>query len=349
LEPQEAVEKTVNRLLEVFQVSHVILVAYCKNSSCQDRYCFELVKCASREETSLEKPSSMLLDYPDQAQQWFQEHQVIAIEDREKELVSSSLYQAACDMNSQSLLATGIWFDNHLQGEICLYGEEVCHWQKLEKQLLIDVSHQFAIALQQMKLYQQLQTELNRRIELQQQLHYDAIHDKLTGLPNRYLLIDRLTHLIQSHPRKEEKTSSFFAIFFLDLNRFKAINDSFGHNCGDQLLMEVTQRLKTCLREEDTIARFGGDEFVILLEHLHQQVDAIEIVHRIHRTLSEPILLNHEVAVEVGTSIGIVFEEPKYTDSESMLRDADFAMYQAKQNQNYYVIFNDLPSISCWK
>jgi diguanylate cyclase (GGDEF)-like protein len=219
---------------------------------------------------------------------------------------------------------------------LCLQTCDRVHdWQETEKQLLNDISDQLAIALQQARLYQQLQQELQQRISLQEQLNYNASHDKLTGLGNREKLVKRLEETIQ---RYQSDLQGKFAVLFLDLNDFKSVNDTFGHTIGDQLLVVVAQRLKNCLREDDLVARFGGDEFVIILEHLENEQGAIEVVHRIHQAIAQSIIIN-QIELEITTSIGIVFSDPQYTTTDPILRDADIAMYEAKNSSAHYAIF----------
>lgn len=128
-------------------------------------------------------------------------------------------------------------------------------------------------------------------------------------------------------------------MLFLDLNRFKTVNDTFGHTVGDELLVIVSQRLNNCLREEDLLVRFGGDEFVIILDHVSDEHQAIQVANRIHETLTTPVLLQG-VEVTIGTSIGIVLDDSNYTDPTPILRDADIAMYEAKNNDFPYVVFD---------
>ncbi|WP_460194714.1 EAL domain-containing protein [Thermosynechococcus sp. FA-CM-4201] len=161
---------------------------------------------------------------------------------------------------------------------------------------------------------------------IQEQILHDALHDAMTGLPNRVLFMDRLSQAIT---RRVRRPHSLFAVLFLDVDRFKVINDSLGHLAGDQLLIGIGQRLTACTRAEDTIARLGGDEFAILLEELTTPAQAIEVAERVLVALSRPFLLEgHEVFT--SASIGIAFPSEESKTAEDLLRDADTAMYRAK-------------------
>lgn len=168
--------------------------------------------------------------------------------------------------------------------------------------------------------------DITERREAEERLRHDALHDTLTGLPNRTLLMDRLERLIKRNQRHKEER---FAVLFLDLDRFKVINDGLGHLVGDRLLVALARRLEKCQRASDTIARIGGDEFVILLEDISSVDDAIQVAERIQQELMLPFLLNnHEVFV--SASIGITLSSEHYSQSAALLRDADSAMYCAK-------------------
>lgn len=170
------------------------------------------------------------------------------------------------------------------------------------------------------------QTDITDRRRAQDQLLHDAFYDPLTGLPNRSLLVNRLEHALR---RTKRSKSYIFAILFMDLDRFKNINDSLGHICGDRLLMEVGRRLVSCVREEDTVARIGGDEFVILLDNIPSVKAASAAAERIERTLSMPVNLDgHDVFSPA--SIGIAVGSSAYERAEDVLRDADIAVYRAK-------------------
>jgi diguanylate cyclase (GGDEF)-like protein len=176
------------------------------------------------------------------------------------------------------------------------------------------------------KLNIQLQTELTERKRAEEQMAYSATHDSLTDLPNRVLFMDRLQHTMERARRHKDY---MYAVLFLDLDRFKVVNDSLGHTVGDQLLIETAARLTACLRNEDTVARLGGDEFVILLEDIQNTTEVTRVAKRIQQDLSLPYdLEGHKVFVFV--SIGIVLTVDSYERTEDILRDADIAMYRAK-------------------
>ncbi|HAK59802.1 MAG TPA: GGDEF domain-containing response regulator, partial [Nitrospiraceae bacterium] len=173
---------------------------------------------------------------------------------------------------------------------------------------------------------EQLRQEVQARKEAEQQLLHDAFHDGLTGLPNRALFMDRLSHAIAIGKRRSDY---LFAVLFLDLDRFKVINDSLGHLIGDQLLVALGQRILKCLRPGDTVARLGGDEFAILLEDIKGLSNAMVIGERIENELKASFdVAGHEVFVT--GSIGIALSSKAYERPEQILRDADTAMYHAK-------------------
>ena len=170
--------------------------------------------------------------------------------------------------------------------------------------------------------------DITERKRAEEQVHHAAFHDALTGLPNRTLLSDRLSLALARAKRNKEYQ---FAVLFLDLDRFKLVNDSLGHTLGDQLLVELGRRLEVCMRKADTVARLGGDEFGMLLDGIKDPYDAIYIAERIQEALLEPFTLNgHEFLTT--TSIGIAFSKTGYGGPEDILRDADIAMYRAKAN-----------------
>jgi diguanylate cyclase (GGDEF)-like protein len=167
-------------------------------------------------------------------------------------------------------------------------------------------------------------------------LRHDAMHDGLTGLPNRTLFLDRLTWSLRRARRHGRRGGS--AVLFLDLNRFKAINDSLGHQAGDHLLQAVAKRLPTALRPGDTVARLGGDEFTVLLEDIADAREATAVAERVQLALAEPIPVAGRELV-VTTAIGIALAGPD-TAPEDLIRDADVAMYRAKADGLDHAVFD---------
>ncbi|MFB2772810.1 EAL domain-containing protein [Pelatocladus sp. BLCC-F211] len=189
--------------------------------------------------------------------------------------------------------------------------------------------------LQQMNL--ELQREIVDRRRAEERLAHDALHDALTGLPNRTMLKERLEYVIQI---AQEKTAYQFAVLFIDLDRFKIVNDSLGHMAGDRFLVTISRRLRHCLRSTDMVARLGGDEFTVLLEDIHDTADATQIAERILATLRIPFRLQGHT-IFPSASIGIVIGSHIYQNATDLLRDADLAMYQAKgTGRACYALFN---------
>jgi diguanylate cyclase (GGDEF)-like protein len=182
-----------------------------------------------------------------------------------------------------------------------------------------------------------LEEEIVQRKQAEKRLKHTASHDSLTGLPNRAVFLDLLNHAIACNKRKPDLA---FAILFLDLDRFKVVNDSLGHHAGDTLLKLIALELSAIVRGKDTVARFGGDEIVILIEDLDSDNEAFEIAHRITEFLKEPFIISNQL-VFTGTSIGILFSDKRYDNADTMLRDADTAMYHAKDSgKGRYEVFD---------
>lgn len=200
--------------------------------------------------------------------------------------------------------------------------------------------------------YEGMVEDITEHKQVKEQLHLRAFYDPLTGLPNRSLFQSRLAAALDRAHREEAQgleSPYQFAVLFLDLDRFKLVNDSLGHLVGDRLLIAVARRLEDCLREHDTVARLGGDEFTILLEDVSNLNTAIHIAERINYELNIAFdLSGHEVYI--GVSIGIVLSrnlptdnasQNQYKNPDDLLRDADIALYRAKSlGKGRYEIFN---------
>lgn len=170
--------------------------------------------------------------------------------------------------------------------------------------------------------------DISERKKIEEKLSHEAKHDSLTNLPNRAEFLERVKQSItQSHKDQDH----LFAVLFIDLDRFKIVNDSIGHLVGDELLIKVAQILKSCSRTQDFVARLGGDEFTILLNQVNTVEDSIQIADRIQQKLATPFYLKGHT-VFTSASIGIVIGNSQYQDSSEILRDADIAMYSAKNH-----------------
>lgn len=233
---------------------------------------------------------------------------------------SEEFYQAMLD----EIVTQGHWhgeaWNIRKNGE--LYPELLTVNQVLDKQG--QVSHFVCVftEISAIKAYEE---------KLKQMAHYDA----LTGLPNRVLVADRLNQAMAQHERR----GRFLAVVFIDLDGFKQVNDSYGHEVGDRLLAALAVQMRSALREGDTIGRLGGDEFIALLIDLEQKTDAIGLLERLLRAASEPVILD-AIRLLVSASIGVSFyPQNEGLDAEGLLRQADKAMYEAKQaGKNRYLI-----------
>jgi diguanylate cyclase (GGDEF)-like protein/PAS domain S-box-containing protein len=178
--------------------------------------------------------------------------------------------------------------------------------------------------------------DITERTYAEEQIKHLAYHDALTGLPNRLLFKDRLTVAL-SHAQRDK---SRLAVLFLDLDRFKLINDSLGHNIGDQLLQAIAARVQSCVRESDTVARLGGDEFTLLLPSLARSEDAAPVAQKILDAIRSPLQIEGREFF-ITTSVGISLYPEDGTDAETLIKNADTAMYQAKeQGRDNYQLFN---------
>ncbi len=185
---------------------------------------------------------------------------------------------------------------------------------------------------------QELRDQIAERERAERRLRHAALHDALTGLPNRSLLLERMG---QALDRYRKDPAAAFAVLFLDLDRFKVVNDSVGHLVGDELLKAAGARISTQVPSDAIVARLGGDEFSVLLESVHGPVEATEAAARIIRALEEPIRIAGK-DIYSSTSIGIAFASPHYRTPEELLRDADVALYRAKaQGRHRFEVFDE--------
>ncbi len=183
-----------------------------------------------------------------------------------------------------------------------------------------------------------LRAQIAERERIEARLKYETLHDSLTGLPNRSLLMQRLERALERYHKDPRKT---FTVLFMDLDRFKVINDSVGHLIGDDLLFQAGGRIRSCLKSEDVVARLGGDEFGVLLEGIDDVDYACDIARRIIQTLNAPFRLATK-ELFTSTSIGIALAAPHYRHPEELLRDADSAMYRAKADGRHrYAVFDE--------
>ncbi|MBW4426141.1 MAG: amino acid permease [Nostoc desertorum CM1-VF14] len=200
----------------------------------------------------------------------------------------------------------------------------------VEKELVQYRHHLEQIVLERtielIRVNQQLEKDIIKRQQAQEQLLHNSLHDGLTGLPNQRFFLERVQQAIE---RTKQQNKYLFAVLFLDLDRFKVVNDSLGHLLGNQLLIEISHRLKSVLRVGDIVARFGGDEFTILIEEIEDISTAIQLAELIKKMLALPFQLN-EHRVFTNASIGIALSKADYEQAAQILRDADVAMYCAK-------------------
>lgn len=203
-------------------------------------------------------------------------------------------------------------------------GWSIISWKKLGLILLVAVIT-FGVVIVYARLYYKNEIE---RAETTARLFHLANHDVLTGLANRNLLNDRLSHAISQTTRQNGQ----LAVFFLDIEKFKLINDNYGHDVGDRVLRSAAERLRTCLRSGDTIARLGGDEFVLVLENINSQQDVDHIVEKIKTDFEQPFEVN-SLSIILGISIGSAIYPGDGTDTETLINHADSSMYEDKRSR----------------
>ena len=265
--------------------------------------------------------------------------------------------------HNNSWLGSPLVIDGEVQGVIAVqtYGKLENYTQK-DLDILRFVSHHIAVAMERrrsaeaLKEYnlqltnkvqerteelnqtnEYLKKQIEQRKEIELKLIHDAHHDSLTDLPNRVMFNSRLELAIANKKRHPENQ---FAVLFIDLDRFKVINDTLGHHAGDEFLVEVSQRISLCKRGHDLLARLGGDEFVILLDNFEDIKAVEEVASRVINSVSIPFMLDGKEMFS-GASLGIAHLDSNYMSADEVLRDADAAMYQAKSlGRGRYVTFD---------
>ena len=193
------------------------------------------------------------------------------------------------------------------------------------ERLAVGIAAHAAIAIDNARLYQAAQREIQARAQAEAELAHQATHDRLTGLPNRLLVHDRISQAL-AHL---ERGGHAVAVLLLDLDRFKVVNDSLGHAVGDRVLLEVADRLREAVRPGDTVARFGGDEFALVCEHINGELDAVGIADRVATAFADPFIVG-AAELTVTASVGIAMATDRRSDPDGLLRDADAVMYRAK-------------------
>ncbi|GAA0854098.1 bifunctional diguanylate cyclase/phosphodiesterase [Aliiglaciecola litoralis] len=201
------------------------------------------------------------------------------------------------------------------------YNDDIGYTQK-DEQLLCFVARHIRNAIE--------------RMQAKSDLQFLALHDPLTKLPNRSLFNDRVYHALNKCKREQDRN---IALLFLDLDKFKQVNDTYGHHIGDLLLIKVAEILQQSIRESDTLSRLGGDEFAILLEDIDTKDSALKVANKIVKALETPFKLN-EIQIKTSTSIGIAFHTKSNSNAESLVICADKAMYQAKQQGRNRVVLH---------
>ena len=220
--------------------------------------------------------------------------------------------------------------DGEATAIFCAVDDEPRKWKPEEVRLFSEIA---ISALTEIEL--QRRTAEAERVE--QQLRYDALHDRLTGLPNRAFFVERVRIAVERARRNPDEC---FSVLFLDLDNFRAINESFGHVAGDELLLEVSRRFTGCLRSLDMLARLGGDEFALLLEAIREPSDAARVAERLQASLQAPIRIGDDEAF-VSVSLGVAVHGDADDHPQHLLRNADLALYRAKeQGRGRFQVFD---------
>jgi diguanylate cyclase (GGDEF)-like protein len=200
---------------------------------------------------------------------------------------------------------------------------------------IAELSYILLLRAQYRKLQADLNGELTKQGHIATQMEHQALYDPLTQLPNRRLFKDRLLHTIKAANRQKSK----FGVLMADLDHFKEVNDTLGHDAGDLLLVEVTTRLRDALRDSDTVARLGGDEFAFICPSILDMKTASLVCMRLIQAFQEPIVVKGK-AFQIGISLGVALFPEHAQDDEMLVRRADTALYRAKQKRNTFVMYD---------
>ena len=232
----------------------------------------------------------------------------------------------AASRGLKDAMASALRTDDRVHGLLLVGGRlgDVTTFSSNDLALLDTFARHVATSLERGRL----EENLRQVTDLKEQLRHQALHDPLTGLPNRTLFLDRVRHAVDTAGRSR----IWPAVLYMDLDGFKPVNDTFGHEAGDVLLRTVADRLRGCLRPADTAARLGGDEFVLLLNGPIDRLGVARIVERVRAQLDVPVLLGEGVVTTVGASVGIAIGDAETSDADTLVRNADIAMYTAKRS-----------------
>jgi diguanylate cyclase (GGDEF)-like protein len=234
----------------------------------------------------------------------------------------------------KDLMAAALRTDDRAHGLLLVGGRlgDVTTFSSSDLALLDTFARHVATSLERGRL----EENLRQVTDLKEQLRHQALHDPLTGLPNRTLFLDRVRHAVDTAGR----SGTWPAVLYLDLDGFKPVNDTFGHEAGDVLLRTVADRLRGCLRPADTAARLGGDEFVVLLNGPVDRFGVARVIDRIRAQLDVPVRLGDDVVTTVGASIGVALGDDDIPDADTLIRYADIAMYAAKRSAgNEFLVY----------
>jgi diguanylate cyclase (GGDEF)-like protein len=271
-------------------------------------------------------------------------HQVIRSDDVENDSrIHADEYSK---LQAKSLVITPFFHENNVTGVIKVISSELNAFSDIDIQTIRVIAGLIGSAVSkqlQQEILEQANHEKTRALEdlrkMEKKIKHITHHDYLTGLPNQNSFIDQLDVILAKAKRKKQ----LIALMYLDIDNFKNVNDSMGHAIGDKLLHAFASRLKQCLRSSDTVARFGGDEFILLLDDIKEAQDAVVISNKILQAMRQPFNLGNK-PLNITTSIGIAFLKDFDISADDFLKQADQALYISKNSgrNTFYIYDNDL-------